>query len=120
MVQFKDKAREKQRQRAMKQQQQQEAGQQGTGKGPPAAEAMQETHVAATAERQRAHAAAAEERRLPAAKRRMLELRQDNDELTDDYRLLKKLKKGRASEVGTIWAPLSERGEIDDSTFFFG
>lgn len=119
MVQFKDKAREKQRQRALKQQQQQQAGQQGTGQGPCAAEAKQESHAAAAAARQRAQAAAAaaaaaEEKRLPAAKRRMLELRQDHDELKDDYRLLKKLKKGRASEVSK--APFASNSLIRASS----
>lgn len=107
-MQFKDKAREKQRQRTLKQQR---AGQQGTDQGPFPAEAKQEALDAAAAERQRAHAAAAaaaaaEERRVPAAKRRMLELRQDHEELKDDYRLLKKLKKGRASEVGGLCSNL--------------
>ena len=101
MLQFKDKAREKQRQRALKQQQ---TGQKGSTTGPSPAEVRQESQQGLAADKQRAQAAAAaaaaaEERRLPAAKRRMLELRQDHDELRDDYRLLKKLKKGRASEV---------------------
>ncbi|KAK9831778.1 hypothetical protein WJX74_008946 [Apatococcus lobatus] len=96
-VKFKDKAREKQRQRALKQQQ---AGRLASSKEPHSAEALQQSQQAAAAEKQQLQAAAAaEENRLPAAKRRMLELRQDHDELRDDYRLLKKVKKGRASEA---------------------
>ena len=39
------------------------------------------------------------EKHLPAAKRRQLSQRQELADLTDDYRLLKKLKKGKISEV---------------------
>jgi hypothetical protein len=39
------------------------------------------------------------ERRLPAAKRRLLEARQDVEDFAAEYRLLKKVKKGRLSEV---------------------
>ena len=48
-----------------------------------------------------AAAAAAEEerRRLPAAKRRLLETRADADDMADDYALLRKVKKGKITEV---------------------
>ena len=41
------------------------------------------------------------EKRLPAAKRRQLEARQDADDFAVEYRMLKKVKKGKMSEVGT-------------------
>lgn len=44
-------------------------------------------------------AATAADVRLPAAKRRMLETRQDVHDLADEYALLRKLKKGKLSEV---------------------
>ncbi len=42
---------------------------------------------------------APKERRLPAAKRRQLEARQDAEDFAAEYRMLKKVKKGRMSEV---------------------
>ena len=39
------------------------------------------------------------EKRVPAAKRRMLEDRQDVSEFADEYTLLKRLKKGKMTEV---------------------
>lgn len=60
----------------------------------------------AAAEQQRARPAAAaakeekKERRLPAAKRRQLEAREDAEDFAAEYRMLKKVKKGRMSEVG--------------------
>jgi ATP-dependent RNA helicase DDX55/SPB4 len=39
------------------------------------------------------------EKRLPAAKRRQLEARQDADDFAAEYRMLKKVKKGKMSEV---------------------
>ena len=41
------------------------------------------------------------EKRLPAAKRRQLEARQDADDFAAEYRMLKKVKKGRMSEVNS-------------------
>lgn len=38
------------------------------------------------------------EKRMTAAKRRQLEAREDFDDINDDYRALKKLKKGKISE----------------------
>ena len=49
-----------------------------------------------------AAAAAAADVRLPAAKRRMLETRQDVHDLADEYALLRKLKKGKLSEVRAV------------------
>ena len=43
-----------------------------------------------------------EKRRLPAAKRRQQELRQDADDFAAEYRMLKKVKKGKMSEVCLI------------------
>ncbi len=42
---------------------------------------------------------AAKERRLPAAKRRQAEARQDEDDFAAEYTLLRKLKRGRISEA---------------------
>ena len=41
-----------------------------------------------------------EKRRLPAAKRRQQESRQDADDFAAEYRMLRKVKKGKMSEVG--------------------
>ncbi|KAK9812827.1 hypothetical protein WJX72_004361 [[Myrmecia] bisecta] len=84
-VRFKDKAREKQRQKTLVQQREQAEAERLAGRGP-----------------KRKHAAAGApepEKRLPAAKRRQLEARQDMADLTQEYTLLKKLKKGKISEA---------------------
>jgi len=39
------------------------------------------------------------EKRLPAAKRRQIEARQDADDFAAEYRMLKKVKNGKMSEV---------------------
>ncbi len=49
-----------------------------------------------------AAAAAEADRRLPAAKRRLLEARHDADDMSQDYALLKKVKKGKMSEVRRV------------------
>lgn len=59
--------------------------------------------VREAAKQQRAVAAAAaakeaEKKKLPAAKRKTLQHREDLVDLNDDYRLLKKLKKGKISD----------------------
>lgn len=41
----------------------------------------------------------AQERRVPAAKRRQIEERQDISDFANEYTLLKRLKKGKLSEV---------------------
>lgn len=41
------------------------------------------------------------EKRLPAAKRRQIEARQDADDFAAEYRMLKKVKRGKMSEVRT-------------------
>ena len=43
-----------------------------------------------------------EKRRLPAAKRRQQELRQDTDDFAAEYRMLRKVKKGKMSEVRSV------------------
>ena len=45
---------------------------------------------------------AAKERRLPAAKRRQAEARQDEDDFAAEYTLLRKLKRGRLTEVSCL------------------
>ena len=44
------------------------------------------------------------EKRLPAAKRRQIEARQDADDFAAEYRMLKKVKKGKMSEVLPFFA----------------
>ena len=50
------------------------------------------------------------EKRLPAAKRRQLEARQDVDDFAAEYRMLKKVKKGKMSEVRTAAAQTPPQG----------
>jgi ATP-dependent RNA helicase DDX55/SPB4 len=98
-AQFKDRAREKQRQRLLAQRALQRAEDAaaaaakqgaagGTGRGRPGGGSS-------------AAAAPKQERRLPAAKRRALDAVRDEEDFADDYRALKKVKKGKISEVGT-------------------
>ncbi len=84
LPQFLDKAREKQRQKSLKQAA-------GAAASQPAAPARQSSEAVKRAPEQGA--------RLPAAKRRLLDGRQDAAELADEYALLRKLKKGKLSEV---------------------
>jgi ATP-dependent RNA helicase DDX55/SPB4 len=93
-IRFKDKAREKQRQKLLQQRAQQQvdteaakAGQkQGKdgASGPQAAAGQQQQHKSGE--------------RLPAAKRRKLQARDEMAELEADYRLLKKVRRGKLSE----------------------
>ena len=84
-LQFKDKARQKQRQQTLKQlsaqkpQQGSKAHKRGDSRAPLAQQAVI--------------------KKLPAAKRRLLEMQQDEASLVEDYRQLKKLKNGHISEV---------------------
>lgn len=77
--QYKDKQREKQRRKQLQKASAPVAPAAPTAKQPPKAE-----------------------KHLPAAKRRQLSQRQELADLSDDYRLLKKLKKGKISEVRII------------------
>ena len=82
LSQFKDKARQKARVKKLAERQQQrqaELAQGVAGKKQVAPESAQ--------------------KRLPAAKRRLLEHRQDESDFADEYRLLKKLKRGKLTEV---------------------
>ena len=90
-MQFRDKAREKQRQKSLRQ-----------------AAAVAVAQSAPAADRKPAKVGkrpALEEARLPAAKRRLLDGRQDAAELADEYALLRKLKKGKLSEVCRLAKP---------------
>lgn len=83
-VKYKDKARQKQRQNTLKLQlakQQNPAGK-----------------VQKSSKSKARHAQQAPAKKLPAAKRRLLESHQDEASFADDYRQLKKLKNGRISE----------------------
>jgi ATP-dependent RNA helicase DDX55/SPB4 len=87
-VPYKDKAREKQRQKELR-------------KAQKAGRDRESMKVIRKAERERAAAVAAAkdaEKKLPAAKRQLLQRRDDLDSLADDYRLYRKLKKGKISE----------------------
>ncbi len=84
-VQFKDKLREKQRRKLLAQR---------------AAEEGQKPIAELPREKPKPAAEPEKVRRLPAARRRTINQRQDLEDLTDEYRLFKKLKKGKLSEVG--------------------
>ena len=85
MLQYKDKARQKQwesrqqQRAAAAEQQQQQQGQ------------MLDKHEPAW------------ERKLPSAKRRQLEAKQDESDFAAEHRLLRKLKRGKISEVCPLW-----------------
>ncbi|KAK9918182.1 hypothetical protein WJX75_002016 [Coccomyxa subellipsoidea] len=79
-VKFKNKQREKQRQKKLVER------------------ALQQKLAAATERPLRQRPEETKERRLPAAKRRQIEARQDVEDFATEYRMLKKVKKGRMSE----------------------
>ena len=83
MLQFKDKARQKQRQQTLKLQMSQEK---------PSNAKVQNRNKSKTAMVQPV-------KKTPAAKRRLLEKQEDDASLVEDYRQLKKLKNGRISQV---------------------
>lgn len=86
-IQFKDKARQKQRNQNLKQLAlKTEAG------GKPARKAVPKV--------QHAQLLQQATKKLPAAKRRLLENREDDADLSIEYRYLKKLKQGKITEVG--------------------
>ncbi|KAG2447782.1 hypothetical protein HYH02_007239 [Chlamydomonas schloesseri] len=89
-VPYRDKAREKQRQKGL-QQKQHEAARSG-------AAASAEERAAAKRKAAAAVAAEAAEARLPAAKRRQLQMKDETAALNQEYSLLKKLKKGKISQ----------------------
>ena len=94
-VPYADRARERVRQRALRK---------AAAAAPEGAEARSKVSkgackhakqkAAAIAEQQRA-----QERKLPAAKRQLHQAREDRDDLDDDYRLLRRLKKGKVSNA---------------------
>ncbi|GBF93083.1 DEAD-box ATP-dependent RNA helicase [Raphidocelis subcapitata] len=96
-VPFRDRTREKQRRRQLKQRAEAEAA-----SGAADAAAAKRDKAAAAAARKRpgegGAGGAGGEEKLPAAKRRQLQQRDELEELTRDYALLKKLKKGKISE----------------------
>ena len=92
-VPFEDRAREKQRQRALAEEAARRAA------NPEAnADSRKEREKRKREEAAAAAAKAQHEKRLTAAKRRQVEAQDDFDDLDDDYRALKKLKKGKISE----------------------
>ncbi len=91
-TQFRDKAREKQRQKSLRQ-----ASTVAAAQSAPAA--FRKPGKVGKRPQQ------LEEARLPAAKRRLLDGRQDAAELADEYALLRKLKKGKLSEVCQLPLP---------------
>lgn len=88
-VPFKDRAREKARRADARR-----AEQAGTGKVAVRAAARVAREAAA-----REAAKVAEKKKLPAAKRKTLAAREDATDLNDDYRLWRKLKKGKISDA---------------------
>lgn len=93
-VPYKDRAREKARRADAK-----KSAKEGTDRKA-LKEAARVQREAAAAEA----AKAAEKKKLPAAKRKMLQNREDMADLDDDYRLLKKLKKGKISDAEYVEA----------------
>lgn len=91
-AQFKDRQREKQRKSALRAK---EAS--ATAAAATAAEKGARSGTTAS----KAHAAGGVEplKKMTAAKRRLRDHRQDADDLADDYALLKRLKKGKMTEV---------------------
>lgn len=83
-IKFKDKAREKQRQALLKQNQEKSG-----------IEKKERQHK----KKEVAKEQLTQQQRLTAAKRRKLEAKQEFDELNDEYALLRKLKKGKISQV---------------------
>lgn len=49
---------------------------------------------------------------MPAAKRRLLETRADADDMADDYALLRKVKKGKITEVKASWSRKFKRNSL--------
>lgn len=93
-VPYADRARERARQKALRKAaaapaQGAEAGKRGKGACKHAKQ-----KAAAVAEQQRA-----QEKKLPAAKRQLHQAREDREDLDDDYRLLRRLKKGKVSSA---------------------
>lgn len=92
-VPFEDRAREKQRQRALAEEAARRAA------NPEAnADSRKEREKRKREEAAAVAAKAQNEKRLTAAKRRQVEAQDDFDDLDDDYRALKKLKKGKITE----------------------
>lgn len=90
-MQYKDKARQKQRNQNLKQLAlKSQAGVKPTSKHSPA----------------KAQQAQQPSKKLPAAKRRLIETREDDADLTLEYRYLKKLRQGKITEVRSCTATL--------------
>lgn len=83
-VQFLDKVRQKAREKKL---------------GEKAKEILQKQSEVKEGKPDRQRPAQAEVKRAPAAKRRLLEGRQDESDFAEEYTLLKKLKKGKLTEV---------------------
>jgi ATP-dependent RNA helicase DDX55/SPB4 len=85
-VPYKDPVREKARQKALKESRSNEESDRGKA-------ATKRTELKAAVEQQGRVA----DKKVPAAKRQLMQVREDLKELEDDYRLLRKLKRGKAS-----------------------
>ncbi|KAI8465769.1 MAG: DEAD-domain-containing protein [Monoraphidium minutum] len=120
-VPFRDKTREKQRQRQLRDKQRAAAAAAAAGEPPPDAGGKRARGGGAGsaggggggAAAARAREAAAEDK-LPAAKRRQLQQRDELEELTRDYQLLQKLKRGKISERAFEIAAGLSSGSDDD------
>jgi hypothetical protein len=96
--QFKDRAREKQRQKLLAQRALERAEAAAAGKPPGGPRAA--GRAGGGGEGGGAAAAGKPpERRLPAEKRRALDAKRDDEDFAADYRLLRKVKRGKISEV---------------------
>lgn len=100
-MQFKDRQREKQRQSALK--------------AKAAKSAVAETSAHKGKRKQQLPVVEAP-KKLTAAKRRLLDMRQDADDMTNDYALFKKLKKGKLTEVLSGNLQISARFACSPST----
>lgn len=113
-VPFRDRVREKQRQHALRKQRQQEDKEKdkedkGEWRGAPAPAAAAASAAAAPTN-------APAPKHLPAAKRRMLQARDEAEDLDRDYRLLRALKRGKISarEFDAAVIGGSDEGEEED------
>jgi ATP-dependent RNA helicase DDX55/SPB4 len=109
-VPFRDRAREKQRQQALRKQRVEEEGAGKVAEGEGRRNGNGKAAAAAAA------AAAPAQKHLPAAKRRVLQARDEAEDLDRDYRLLRALKRGKISASEFDKAVIGGGGGEDDDS----
>jgi ATP-dependent RNA helicase DDX55/SPB4 len=97
-IKFRDKTREKQRQAVLKQRAARDESLQGVSKRPKRGDKHDGKLVDGRDKQSKSQGAVDAGQRLPAAKRRQLEMRQEFEDLNDEYALLRKLKRGKISQ----------------------